>query len=244
MYALLLAMLAAVSPPQDGGYLYKTVLLRAAPGHLLDVIDLLKDRLPVYDAAGDERPFIIRHSQGDHWDLMLIFPIESMSVYHASEREERRSRAAAEAGLSEEAFLGRLQDLVAWREETFFVGSDFDASVRRELAATGYVHVEMFIALPGKKAELLREREMENDYLRRIERPQNLIFTKTLGGSWDAFTLGLYRDLKHYAESADTPPDRQEQAARAAGFEGADRIGTYLRTLIARHNDTLGSPVR
>ncbi len=114
MYALLLAMLAAVSPPQDGGYLYKTVLLRAAPGHLLDVIDLLKDRLPVYDAAGDERPFIIRHSQGDHWDLMLIFPIESMSVYHASEREERRSRAAAEAGLSEEAFLGRLQDLVAF----------------------------------------------------------------------------------------------------------------------------------
>jgi hypothetical protein len=102
----------------------------------------------------------------------------------------------------------------------------------------------MFIALPGKKAELLREREMENDYLRRIDRPQNLIFTKTLGGSWDAFTLGLYRDLKHYAESADTPPDRQEQAARAAGFEGADRIGTYLRTLIARHNDTLGSPVR
>jgi hypothetical protein len=244
MYTLLFATLLAVSAPQDGGYLYKTVLLRAAPGHLLDVIDLYKSRMSVYDAAGEERPFIMRHSQGDHWDLMLIYPIESMSAYYAAERVERRRRAAVEAGLTEEAFLNRLQDLVAWREETFFVGPAYDGTVQRELASAGYVHVEMFIALPGKRTELLREREMENDYLSRIDRPQNMIFAKTLGGSWDAFTLGLYRDLKHYAESADIPQARQEQAARAAGFDGADRIGTYLRTLIARHNDTLGGPVR
>ena len=60
------------------------------------------------------------------------------------------------------------------------------------------------IALPGEADGLLSEREMENDYLRRIGRPQNLIFTKTLGGSWDSFTLGLYRDLKHYTRRART----------------------------------------
>ncbi len=53
----------------------------------------------------------------------------------------------------------------------------------------------------------------------------------------------MYRDLKHYAESADIPAELQQEAALAAGFEGADRIGTYMRTLIQRHNDTLGGRV-
>ncbi|UCG85023.1 MAG: hypothetical protein JSW71_13885, partial [Gemmatimonadota bacterium] len=77
-----------------------------------------------------------------------------------------------------------------------------------------------------------------------IDRPQNLIFTRAAGAAWDSFTLGVYRDLKHYAESADIPQELQQQAALAAGFEGADRIGTYMRTLIQRHNDTLGGRVR
>jgi hypothetical protein len=101
----------------------------------------------------------------------------------------------------------------------------------------------MFVALAGKGQELYRQREMENEYLRRIGRPQNLIFAKALGGPWDSFTLGFYRDLKHYAESADIPSELQQEAAIAAGFEGADKIGTYMRTLIARHNDTLGGKV-
>ena len=33
-------------------------------------------------------------------------------------------------------------------------------------------------------------------------------------------------------------------AARAAGFEGDDRIGPYLRSLIQSHHDTLATPVR
>ena len=73
----------------------------------------------------------------------------------------------------------------------------------------------MFVALPEKARELYREREMENDYLRRIGRPQNLIFAKTLGGAWDSFTLGFYRDLKHYAESVDIPAELQQERAPA-----------------------------
>jgi len=33
-------------------------------------------------------------------------------------------------------------------------------------------------------------------------------------------------------------------AARNAGFEGDDRIGPYLRSLIQSHHDTLATPVR
>ena len=40
------------------------------------------------------------------------------------------------------------------------------------------------------------------------------------------------------------PDDVEDRAARAAGFDGASRIGSYLRSLILRHNDTLGTPVR
>jgi hypothetical protein len=97
----------------------------------------------------------------------------------------------------------------------------------------------MFHALPGRLSDLEREREMENAYLRALSRPQNAIFVRDQGGSWDLFTIGFYRDLKHYAESADIPETSQESAAKAAGFEGARAIGPYLRTLIGSHHDTL-----
>ena len=72
----------------------------------------------------------------------------------------------------------------------------------------------MFHALPGRRADLFREREMENGYLKALGRPQNLIFVRDQGASWDLFTIGFYRDLKHYAESADIPEAAQEAAAK------------------------------
>jgi hypothetical protein len=102
----------------------------------------------------------------------------------------------------------------------------------------------MFQALPGRRADLFREREMENAYLKAVVRPQNLIFVRDQGAAWDLFTIGFYRDLKHYAESADIPEAAQEAAARSAGFESASRIGPYLRTLISSHHDTLAVAIK
>lgn len=241
---LQLALLAflALTPIQDDTYLYKVTLIRAAPGRLLDVIDAYRDRVPVYDAAGEQRPVMIRHSQGDHWDLMVIEPVQSLPAYYASDRVARRVSAGEAAGANPHEFDARLQQIISWKEETFFSGVPVQ-EFRRLFDAANYFHVEMFVALPGKGQELHEERVMENEYLRRIGRPQNLIFAKALGGSWDSFTLGFYRDIKHFAESADTPADLQQEAAVAAGFEGADKIGTYLRELISRHNDTLAGKV-
>ena len=241
---LKLAFLAflALTPIQDDTYLYKVTLIRAAPGHLLDVIDAYRGRVPVYDAAGEQRPVMIRHSQGDHWDLMVIEPVQSLPAYYASDRVARRVSAGEAAGASPHEFDARLQHIISWKEETFFSGVPVE-EFRRLFDAANYFHVEMFVALPGKGQELHEERVMENEYLRRIGRQQNLIFAKALGGSWDSFSLGFYRDIKHFAESADTPADLQQEAAVAAGFEGADKIGTYLRELISRHNDTLAGKV-
>lgn len=237
---LLAATFALYSPDPVDSYLYKTLLLRAAPGELLQVIDLYKERMPVLDAAGEARPFIIRHSNGDQWDLLLLYPMGSFADYYAPQRIARRERAAREAGISEADFQRELDRRVAWREEVFVAGPALE-DLRRAFEEASYYHVEMFIALPGKRAELLEERRMENAYLEGIGRPQTLIFTRVGGAAWDLYTLGCYRDIKHWAASADVPGEQRESAARAAGFEGADRIGTYMRTLIQWHRDTLGT---
>jgi len=201
---------------------------------LLEVIDLHLERMPAYEEAGDERPFIMRHSQGDQWDLLLLFPMGSVEEYFSSERIARRESAAQQSGLLERT---------AWREDLYVMGPQLEV-VRQAFDNNAYYHVEMFIALPGKRAKLLEEREMENAYLEGIGRPQNLIFTRASGAAWDSYTIGFYKDLKHYAASADIPDAEKEASAKAAGFEGADRIGTYLRTLIQRHHDTLATALR
>ena len=68
----------------------------------------------------------------------------------------------------------------------------------------------------------------------------NLIFTVNQGAHWDSFTLGGYRNIKHFAESADIPLKVEENAAIKAGFKGVKYISPYLRSLITMHHDTLG----
>jgi hypothetical protein len=133
-------------------------------------------------------------------------------------------------------------DLVAWQEDEFVRGPELAGL---EGFATGQLyHVEMFVALPACRVELLREREMENAYERALGRPTDAIFTRELGAAWDAFTIGAFRSWKHFAERDDIPLEKSAAAARAAGFEGDERIGPYLRSLIQTHHDTLATPLR
>jgi hypothetical protein len=236
-------LLGADSVAQAQSFLYKAMFVRAAPGKLLELIALYKERMPVYDAAGDVRPFWIRHSQGDQWDLMLLFPMESWPAYYSAGRIARRNAAAAKSRLPQADFARKFYELAAWHEEVFVEGPPLE-TVRKHFEGAGFFHLEIFMALPGKQGELRKQREMENAYLTGMGRPANLIFTHDQGAAWDLFTLGFYRDLKHYAESADIPPAKQDAAAKAAGFAGADAVGPYLRTLIASHHDTLALAVK
>jgi hypothetical protein len=85
---------------------------------------------------------------------------------------------------------------------------------------------------------------MENAYLGSLGRPRNAIFVRELGASWDSFTLGAYKNWKHYAERDDIPKDASASAAKAAGFADVDQIGPYLRSLLLDHHDSLLTPVR
>ena len=235
---LLLRLCPSSLPPAGAGYLYRATLLQAAPGKLLEVLDLYKAGWPGTGDGGDEPPIGMRHSQGDRWDLLLLFPMESELVFYSGDRVQRRQRANASA----RARLEKLRDDIAWQEDVFVWGPAI-ARVR-DLAKAGFFHVEMFEALPGKLPELYRQREMENAYSKALELPENLIFVRDSGAAWDLFTVGAYRNLRHYAEGAEVPEAKSEEAARAAGFDGAKAIGPYLRTLIAQHHDTLAVAIR
>jgi len=213
MCAGLAASAAATDEPSmRGDALYGMTLLRAAPGRLLELV-----------AAVKGRGLVLRHSQGDQWDLMIL---ARSGVAELSKPPDRLVEPA----------------LVAWQEVELVRGPDL--SKLEGFATAGLYHIEMFVALAGRRDDLVREREMENAYLAALGRPRNAIFVREGGAAWDAFTVGAYRSWKHFAERDDILPDRSMAAARAAGFDGDDRIGPYLRSLIESHHDTFATPVR
>jgi hypothetical protein len=227
-----------LAPDSEGDYLYRITLVQAAPGYFREFMDLMSQKFDLIEAQGDPRPFWMRHTQGDVWDFMIVYPMEDYDVYYGQDRLSRIARYA----LDWEAFESEEDRLTASHED-LFVRSAAWAELEPTLLESGYFHIEMFVALSGKRAELLQQRRMENAYLAAIDRPVNFIFVKEAGAGVDSFTLGCYQDIKHYAASADIPLEVEDEAARAAGFDGVSAISPYLRSLIARHHDTLAVPI-
>ena len=233
MLTLVAAVLLGMAPsparpaPADS-YVYRAVFLQAAPGRLLELVDLVKATLPAYDAAGRPRPLLGRHTQGDRWDILVVEPVGSLASFYAREPATPWER---------------MESLVAWREELFVNGPPL-AEFERRNTEGGFYHLEIFLGLAGKRDSLYRQRLMEDDYSRRIGRPDNLVFTRVGGAAWDLFTLGFYRSLQHYAEPSSITVEQDETAAKAAGFASRNDIGAYLRRFIALHHDTLLVPIR
>ena len=195
LIALLLAIAAAPQTvsaqdqPQPT-YLYKTSLVQAAPGKLLDLIDAYKKLFAEETkVAGDATPLWMRHSQGDRWDLLILFPMGSYMDYYKPERAVKRDTVL-------EPWRDRLKNDIAWQEDVFVYGLPLE-DLRKAFASAGFFHVEMFQSLPGKQAELQKQREMENAFSRTMKAPENFIFLRDQGAAWDLFTIGCFEDLKH-----------------------------------------------
>ena len=240
----LIAMLAVlVTPAEVAPPVYQAVMMRATPGRLLDLVELVKSRLPVYRAAGEAAPVLMRHAQGDQWDLLVLVPIGTIAEHFGAERQIRWRSAVKRTGFDDAEFLRRLDEWVSWQEELYVTGPPI-TELESAAAASGYFHLEIFQALAGMRDSLMAERAMENDFLARIGKPANFIFRKVTGPAWDAFTIGFYRDLQHYAEPSRVSPEDEDRAARAAGFQSRNHIGAHLRRYLQGHHDTLGSVVR
>ena len=185
----------AQSPELEGDQLYRVSTVRAAPGAFSDLLEWAR-------SGNKDSFYVARHSQGDHWDLMFIIPLASPNFDNV---------------------LSPVEPMIAFREDTFAYGPGVDA-LASSYDSNRLIHIEMFAALPGKKAELLEQRRMENTYLASTGQVANMIFNSVAGSDVDVFTIGFHKDLPAFASSGPESAEAGEQAAKAAGFKDrADR---------------------
>jgi hypothetical protein len=224
----------------EGDYLYKVTLLRAAPGKLPELLDWYAAMKVsgYYKAAGEREPILMRHSQGDQWDLLVLAPMEGWFSYYAPRRGELRDQAEKKF----RELLNRDGDLVAYAEDLFAWGPNI-ADLTREIDGKRLFHIEMFAALAGKRGELYRQRRMENEYLSATGQTPNMIFSVEAGGDVDVFTIGAHENLATFAAPAPVNDEEKELAAKAAGFKDRADISFLLRRLINSHHDTLATSV-
>ena len=197
--------------------------MRAYPGKLPELTELMKEER--IKASSERAPFLMRHSQGDQWDIMAVYPMGSYKDFFANTEMDNDFRKKQEG-------------LVAFREDLFAYGPSLTA-VREKFKNNNFYHIEMFNAVAGKKDELLYQRKIENDYLESIGINANFVWTGSMGSDVDAFTIGFYPSLQVYAQPNEVSDEEANELAIKAGFEGRAYIGTYLRELISSHQDTL-----
>jgi hypothetical protein len=230
----------ALAEELEGDYLYRVSTVRAATGslsELLDAIHELKSSRHFRD-AGTPEPLVMRHSQGDQWDLLIISPMESWETYYKPAAVQKRNDARA-------AFAEQIRyasDRVAFAEDHFALGPEF-STLQDAFADNAFFHIEMFKAAAGKSADLLEQRRMENVFLAATGQTQNMIFRRAAGSDVDVFTIGFHLNLEAFARPADVTAEERESAAKAAGFRELADISFYLRSLISGHHDTLAVKV-
>ncbi len=217
---------------------YKITLIRANPGDLLEVIDLIKEDIDNHEELGIDSPFLLRHSQGAQWDLMLIYPIENLTSYFSEESMMNRTAS----NTLEKSYGETFYDLISFQEEAIVEGPD-KKLFEEWFEEYNLFHVEIFTALAGKQEELLKQREMENIFYDNYNHRPNFIFKRAFGPSWDIFTIGVYKDMEDFAVGVQVTPEEQDKAAKDAGFDGIDFIGSYLRELLLEHYDTFANKV-
>jgi hypothetical protein len=242
--ALVLFAAAMLTPAhagqREGDYLYRVSTVRAETGRLEALLDWIAEMKATdyFKEAGEHPPFVMRHSQGDQWDLLKIEPMESWTAYHSKSKTKRRAAAAEKYGAQAAPGFA----LVAFQEDHFAYGPPL-AELEREFAENGFYHIEMFRAAPGKTGELVGQRRMENAYLEATGQTTNMIFRRAAGSDVDVFTIGFHKNLEAFAAPATASDEEKTQAAKDAGFKDRADISFYLRSLISGHHDTLAVKV-
>ena len=207
--AALLILCASTSYAEQ----YRVSTLRASPGQLESLIKQVRTNRD----AQDGNVVVMRHSQGDHWDLMLVEPVTGP--------------------------VGEYQPLVDFQLSFIAESTVPFAELKREAGSNGLYHIEMFHALAGKHDALVDQRLRENDYLLATGQTTNHVFTTVLGSDVDVFTLGFHKDMAAFSRGPSVSDAQAEQAALKAGFKNRADLGYYLRSLLASHQDTLAVPV-
>lgn len=151
--AFLICSTPLKAEPLEGDYLYKVTTVRAATGKLEDLLNWVAEMKAsdYFDEIGAPAPFVMRHSQGDQWDLLKIEPMGSWRAYHSKSNEKRRAKAAATYGEN----LAAGSAFVAFAEDHFAYGPPIE-EIETAFDKNSFFHIEMFKAAPGKMDELTK----------------------------------------------------------------------------------------
>jgi len=240
LFSILLIPSANAYEDPDLGILYNVTMVRAAPGELEALINFYRGEKEAgyYASIGEAQPMIMRHSQGDHWDLFLLQPVTSYQAYYSADLISLRAEKAGKI-LEHDS---RINDLVVFEEHLMSYGPDVKW-VNQEFSDNGYFHLELFAAIAGMHDELLDQRVRENAYLQAIGRKTNMIFVGDQGSDIDVFTIGFYKNLQDFAKPSTATPEQSLKAAVENGFKSNNHIGFNLREFLAYHHDTLANKV-
>ena len=122
---LLLIILVVTSGFCQSNSMYKTSIVRAAPGKLLDLLDYYKNEISVARSSGEDEPVMMRHSQGDQWDLLILQPIMDLD------------------NSLNPSYGNKYYDMIAWKEDIFGYGPEH-LDFKNRINEGRYYHVEMF----------------------------------------------------------------------------------------------------
>lgn len=214
---------------------YRVTTLRAMPGAWEELKTLIEAQGEA-GVHGDDRrfaPFRLRHSQGDHWDFMLIQAFDDFRIPLPDTPEMKVDLA----------FKAQIAALVDYSEEWFVSGPHLNKLIQA-FDGAGLYHIEMFRAKAGAHDALLKQRQAENAYLRATGQTENEIFVSIAGADWDVMTIGFHDNLKSFAADAPVSDTQKDKAARDAGFDGVGDLAPFLRNLLVGHNDTLAVPMK
>jgi hypothetical protein len=214
---------AAQAQPQAGGVeLYHVHFVKAAPGKLVEMIDAYVNAPADPQAPGP--PVILRHREGDDWNLMVLRPVGAEMTLRAS---------PPPADLQQ--FLTKTRGLRGQHNDTIAIGPPW-AEARKLLGeggaeasgAGGVYVVSVFRSLPGHRTEL-------EGVLQKIaaEEPGRTLTLQHLEGApWEYVTITRYDSWTTFGES------EQKAGAQAPG-PTALALGEHL----AEHRDTIAQRV-
>lgn len=207
---------APAATPAPALELYHIHFSKAAPGKLLELIDTYKNAPAPPANEPQVTPIILRHRDGDEWDLLVITPLAKQATISAD---------APSPAL--QAYYQRVGPLSDWHNDTFVVGPSWAVVQKALVVVKGepvYV-VTDYRSLPGHRAQLRQvlDRNAQDTPGR------NVLFAHAEGASWNFLNVTRYDS---WAEVGAAPPQP------AAGAAPQD-TGLALRDHMAVHHDTI-----
>lgn len=217
---------------------YEAHFSKAAPGKLRELIDGYLNA--PQDPSASAPPLILRHVEGDDWDLLVLTPYGKEDKF-----------TAAMPSASEMQWIQRMRPLRAMHTDTLVVGpawsetrtalavqkSDVETAATSGTSGDKSVYiVTTYRALPGHRDQL----EQVLAKLTALNPGRRITMQHMEGSAWDFLTVDRYPSWSALAEDETTP---DMQALRAQGFTGADGPSLALREHLAEHHDTIAVAV-